>query len=104
MTNLQEHAAASAKPVWHSRLSHLLPGYLGTWRGLVEHPTAVTTIGALFAAKNPVTSIAPWWNRKAMRFLEKNLHSGDRVFEWGSGGSTVWLIEHEARVTSVEDN
>jgi hypothetical protein len=104
MANLQKRSAAHATPVSHSRLSRLLPGYLPTWRGLIEHPTAVTTIGALFAAKNSVTSIAPWWNRKAIQFLEKNLHSGDRVFEWGSGGSTVWLIEQGARVTSVEDN
>ncbi len=104
MASLQEPAAAHAKPVWHARLPRPLPGWLSTWRGLVEHPAAVTTVGALFTARNSATSTGPWWNRKAIQYLEQHLHSGDRVFEWGSGGSTVWLIEHEARVTSVEDN
>jgi hypothetical protein len=44
----------------------------------------------------------PWWSSPAIDYLSRRLHPGDRVFEWGSGGSTVWLIERGANVTSIE--
>jgi len=44
----------------------------------------------------------PWWNDGAIRYLENHLRAGDRVFEWGSGASTVWLASRAAEVTSVE--
>ncbi len=34
--------------------------------------------------------------------LERNLKPGDRVWEWGSGSSTLWLSKRVRSVTSVE--
>lgn len=35
-------------------------------------------------------------------WLDGVIHPGSRVWEWGSGGSTVWLLERGCIVTSVE--
>jgi len=63
---------------------------------------AVTTIGSIARRHAAEEVSAPWWNRRAVRYLSQRLRPGDRVFEWGSGGSTVWLIRQGAKVTSVE--
>lgn len=44
----------------------------------------------------------PWLTFAATRFLERHLHRGMRVFEYGSGGSTVFLAQRVASVVSVE--
>lgn len=45
-----------------------------------------------------------WWTFDAMEVVEKFLNDrpGARVFEYGSGASTIWLARRGARVTSVE--
>lgn len=47
---------------------------------------------------NPV----PWIPFTAREFLEPYLHSEMRVFEWGSGGSTLWFAQRTKHVTTVE--
>jgi hypothetical protein len=83
-----------------------LPQPLLTWivnaRTLLRHPMALTTIGAAFRRNLGADSQMPWWNDRAIRYIAQHLRSGDRVFEWGSGASTIWLISHGAKVTSVE--
>jgi hypothetical protein len=46
----------------------------------------------------------PWWPYKVTRFIEAYYHDYEnvRVFEWGSGSSTVWMINQGYSVTSVE--
>lgn len=46
----------------------------------------------------------PWWTFEAADAVEEHLgrHPGARVFEWGSGASTVWLATRAGSVTSVE--
>src|SRR5712692_9275789 len=39
----------------------------------------------------------------AMRFLRRSLKPGARVFEWGSGMSTLWYESRCAEIHSVED-
>lgn len=46
--------------------------------------------------------MAPWFVPDAVHFLESLLTRDLKVFEWGSGRSTVWLAMHGAHVTSVE--
>lgn len=45
-----------------------------------------------------------WWTFEAMEVVEDFLgdRPGARVFEYGSGASTIWLSRRGARVTSVE--
>ncbi|MBZ6378098.1 MULTISPECIES: class I SAM-dependent methyltransferase [Pacificimonas] len=46
----------------------------------------------------------PWWNRKAALAVDRFLsaRSEARVFEFGSGSSTVWLARRAAHVYSAE--
>jgi Methyltransferase domain len=44
----------------------------------------------------------PWWPRHATRLLDELLRPTDRVLEWGSGRSTVWLRERVHTVRSIE--
>ncbi len=44
----------------------------------------------------------PWMTFSAIRFLEKNLKPAMNVFEYGCGGSTVFLSKRSAKVISVE--
>lgn len=48
--------------------------------------------------ENPV----PWFAPDATNFLESRLHSGVRIFEWGSGSSTLWFQEHGCEIVSLE--
>ncbi len=44
----------------------------------------------------------PWWTYGAIRFLGPRLQPSMRVFEYGSGNSTLWLAERVGAVVSVE--
>lgn len=63
---------------------------------------ALATVGVLFRNNLGADAGTPWWNDRAIRYLEQHLRQGDRVFEWGSGASTIWLAAHGADVISVE--
>lgn len=57
------------------------------------------------AANVPVTvegKPLPWWPYPAIALVAERLPSSARVFEWGSGGSTLWLSERVAEVVAVE--
>jgi hypothetical protein len=69
---------------------------------LARRPLALSTIGAVFRHNLQADAGAPWWNHRAIRYFTEQLRPGDHVFEWGSGSSTVWLVDHGATVTSVE--
>lgn len=47
---------------------------------------------------NPI----PWIPFAARDFLEPKLQPHMKVFEWGSGGSTIWFAQRVAHVTSIE--
>jgi len=44
----------------------------------------------------------PWWNSRAIRFISERLPPTGAAFEWGSGGSSAWLVRHGMRVNAVE--
>ena len=75
---------------------------IGISRRLIEHPSALATIGGVIRRTVSDDINEPWWNKRAIRYLSRLVRPGDRVFEWGSGGSTVWLTRQGATVTSVE--
>ena len=75
-------------------------------REFLVHPNALPTLSWL-ATHPKLTNWdlgEPWWSPGAISYLATHLTSGDRVWEWGSGGSTVWLMERGARLTSVEED
>jgi hypothetical protein len=51
---------------------------------------------------DPLTDERPWITFPALRFLEKVVHGGMSVFEFGSGGSTVFFTRRARRVVAVE--
>ncbi|MEX3008754.1 hypothetical protein [Hoeflea sp. TYP-13] len=44
----------------------------------------------------------PWVTYSAVHFLETRVRSGLKVFEYGSGNSTLWWVKHNAEVVSCE--
>lgn len=104
------YQAAAARPhIPMTTLTSLLlrlPQPILTWvvnaRTLLRHPMALVTIGVVFRRDLAADAGTPWWNDRAIRYLGQHLRPGDRVFEWGSGASTVWLASRGANVTSIE--
>jgi hypothetical protein len=71
-------------------------------RLLISQPVSVTTVGTAIRRKTNWEWGEPWWNSRAIRYLGEHAQPGDSVFEWGCGGSTVWLARRGFNVTSVE--
>jgi len=51
---------------------------------------------------NTFTDQKPWLNYRAIRWLDSYLKPGMRVFEYGSGGSTVFFAQRVKQIFSVE--
>jgi len=68
-------------------------------RELAQHPEWLRQRTAATIALR-----APWWPYDAVAWVAANLPPTPRAFEFGSGGSTLWLEDFGADVTSVEDN
>jgi hypothetical protein len=71
---------------------------------LLRHPGTVTTVPSALTglARSNWDTGEPWWNIRAVRYLAERLPSAGTAFEWGSGGSTVWLSNRGLAVTAVE--
>lgn len=59
---------------------------------------------AIYDIDDLVSLDMPWWTFDAIDAVDLYLagKSGARVFEWGSGASTVWLAKRVGEVISVE--
>lgn len=44
----------------------------------------------------------PWYTYSAIEFVSQRVEPSMEIFEFGSGGSTVWWAQHAAHVTAVE--
>jgi precorrin-6B methylase 2 len=58
----------------------------------------------LVRTRTPLDLEIPWFSYAAIDFLEGHLRSEMCVFEYGSGGSTVFFARRTSRVTAVENN
>lgn len=56
------------------------------------------------ANSNSVKEQLPWINFMVIDFLEKNVTSTSKVFEYGGGGSTLFFLNKGAMVTTCEHN
>ncbi len=57
----------------------------------------------IFGLKSEAIDVPiPWITFGAKDWLEKNLHNEMRVFEWGGGGSTLYIAQKVKHITSVE--
>jgi len=73
---------------------------------LLQHPGNVPRYVAhnLITRREPVELELPWFSYAAIDFLKSYLRNEMQVFEFGSGGSTLFFAQHCKSVTSVEDN
>lgn len=93
------------------RRSGRLLALCGRWAGyLYRQPArrvALADLGAWLnmtfsRAGDPFRYDLPWISLPATRWLRAHLHPGMRVFEWGSGSSTVFFAARVGGVVSVE--
>jgi hypothetical protein len=49
-------------------------------------------------------SSEPWWSPETIDFVASILKSTDKIFEYGSGSSTLWFAKKVMSVHSVEHN
>lgn len=73
-----------------------LYGCADSWR------FALAWVASLLSRKNPLSSEVPWIPYAALQYLERRLPREAVVFEWGGGGSTLWLSRRAAAITTVE--
>jgi len=79
-------------------------GALDTWAGRSRTGLWVRSWFAVHDLDDLVALDTPWWTFAAADEVEAFLADrvDARVFEWGSGASTVWLSTRASSVTSVE--
>jgi predicted O-methyltransferase YrrM len=73
---------------------------------LLQHPGNVPRYIThnLITRREPVELELPWFSYAAIDFLKRHLRKEMQVFEFGSGGSTLFFAQRCKSVTSVEDN
>jgi predicted O-methyltransferase YrrM len=52
---------------------------------------------------SPLAQNLPWWSFAAIEVADR-LFPGKRIFEWGSGGSTLRYAQKGAQITAIEDD
>jgi hypothetical protein len=79
-------------------------GLLDRWAAGSRRGLWVRSLLSIYDLEDLLRYDVPWWTFEAAdqvaEFLASRPHA--RVFEWGSGASTVWLSRRAASVTSVE--
>jgi len=66
--------------------------------------TWLASLGAIYHLDRMVALDIPWWNVEATRAVADWLKArpGARVFEYGSGASSIWLARRAAMLITVE--
>ena len=57
-----------------------------------------------FTRKTPLELEMPWWSFGAVKYLDARLKPDSEVFEFGSGGSTIFIGARVRSLTCVEDD
>lgn len=55
-----------------------------------------------FQGATPVTDEQPWITFDAIQYLEEKVQSGNKIFEFGGGGSTLFFLKRCHEVVTVE--
>tara|TARA_A100001015_G_scaffold173535_1_gene192879 strand:- start:1349 stop:1990 length:642 start_codon:yes stop_codon:yes gene_type:complete len=56
------------------------------------------------SSKTPLEVELPWWTFKSIKLLKSHLNKRQNIFEWGTGGSTIYLSKYVKKVISVEND
>lgn len=73
---------------------------------LFRHPQYITPYLASnlpSSRQSPLAQNLPWWSFAAIQEADL-LFPGKRIFEWGSGGSTLRYAQMDAQITAIEDD
>jgi predicted O-methyltransferase YrrM len=71
---------------------------------LSRHPMdAWVWLQSMYARRRPLSMEIPWLTFDAIRYIASELPDGAKVFEFGSGHSTLYWLRRGATVNSVED-
>ncbi|HEX4472919.1 MAG TPA: class I SAM-dependent methyltransferase [Nocardioides sp.] len=75
-----------------------------TVRHLARHPRDGRELGRLVrtGARSTVALRLPWLPFRLIDTFERRLAPGQRVLEYGGGGSTLWFLDHHLEVVTVE--
>ena len=80
----------------------------GIWHTLSKDRTALPDVPGWLIGKSLRTSTIeselPWMCFSATRWLEKQVTTDSKVFEYGSGGSTLFWSARVGQVVSIEHN
>lgn len=80
-----------------------LTAYAGVFARMMQCPTeGVRYIRDQRDGRSPLQQGLPYFSWSAIDFLRQQVKPGSRVFEFGSGGSTIFLLNLGCEVTSVE--
>ena len=73
---------------------------------LITHPQYISRclVHNVINGKTPLDLEIPWFSYAAIDFLDHFVLPDMTVFEYGSGGSTLFFAQRAKQVTSVEDN
>lgn len=79
-------------------------GLLDVWASRSRTAHWIRSWFAIYDLEEMVRLGVPWWTYAAIDYVDEHLrrHLGARVFEWGSGASTVWLAARADEVTAIE--
>jgi hypothetical protein len=73
--------------------------------GFSRHPMDLPRwIWSMLRRRRPLSYALPWLTFDAIRALEAHARPGHRVFEFGSGHSTVYWARKDVELHSVEDD
>jgi hypothetical protein len=80
--------------------------YRSTARYLASHPTRAPLVWKwlIDRAASPLDLRSPWWPYTVPPWLLTHLPDGAEIFEFGAGGSTLWMEDHGFSVTAVESD
>lgn len=73
---------------------------------LATHPQYIPSYlsSGPLSAKSPLDRGLPWFSLSAIHFLDSFVSKSMNVFEYGSGGSTVYFANRAGSIVSTEDN
>ena len=70
---------------------------------LLSNPkNIIPYLGYSVPKSSPLELALPCWSLSAIRKMDQHLKRDHRVFEWGSGGSTLYLAKRCKELTSIE--
>lgn len=94
------------RQTWRRQYQENIQPYTQWPAWLLQHPSSVRWFGMWRRTwKHPSNAMAdgwPWFTFPAIQWLETFLQADQQVFEWGSGGSTVFIAPRVKKIVSIE--